>query len=143
MTIKELCTKVREAAESATGGPWVAGATEGRKDCAHVWRGAIPKSSDKGEWIATSFEGGPVTTSLRDAHYIATVNPSVALALLGRIDELEKALGDLLAANDGVQNELCNGPEVPDFDPMALGRAQLRVDEAERVARRLLPGDTR
>jgi hypothetical protein len=56
------------------------------------------------------------------------------------IERLRAALTDLLAANDAVQMVLCDGPEVPGFDPMALGRAQVRVTEAEILAREALSG---
>lgn len=48
------------------------------------------------------------------------------------------ALTGLLKANDDVQLVLCDGPEVPGFDPSALGKAQQRVTEAENVARTML-----
>lgn len=49
--------------------------------------------------------------------------------------DLLKALEGLLNANDAVQLVLCDGPEVPGFDPSALGKAQARVTEAENTAR--------
>lgn len=52
--------------------------------------------------------------------------------------DLVSALAGLLKANDGVQDVLCDGPEVPGFDPSALGRAQGLVTEAENVARAVL-----
>lgn len=51
------------------------------------------------------------------------------------IPNLLDALKALLAANDGVEKVLCDGPDVPGFDPMELGRAQERVTAAEKVAR--------
>lgn len=49
-------------------------------------------------------------------------------------DELLAALKALVQANDDVQTALCDGPDVPGFDPAALPSAQHRVTEAERVA---------
>lgn len=54
------------------------------------------------------------------------------------IARLREALEGLLAANDAVQLVLCDGPEVPGFDPTALGRAQAKVVEAEHTARKAL-----
>jgi hypothetical protein len=56
------------------------------------------------------------------------------------IERLRTALTDLLAANDAVQMVLCDGPEVPGFDPMALGNAQRNVTAAENLARAALSG---
>lgn len=56
------------------------------------------------------------------------------------IERLRTALSDLLAANDVVQMVLCDGPEVPGFDPMALGNAQRNVTAAEVRARAALSG---
>lgn len=55
-----------------------------------------------------------------------------------RIDELEGALKNLVAANEAVQLVLCDGPEVPGFDPKELPRAQYAVVEAEREAKYVL-----
>ena len=59
-------------------------------------------------------------------------------AILECHEEVVAALGGLLRANDDVQTVLCDGPEVPGFDPSALGKAQQRVTEAENVARAAL-----
>ena len=50
-------------------------------------------------------------------------------------DAVADALKGLLAANDAVQMVLCDGPEVPGFDPSALGNAQRTVTAAEDMAR--------
>lgn len=53
-------------------------------------------------------------------------------------DALVAALDGLVMANEGVELALCNGPDVPGFDPMELGRAQSKVTQAEWVARAAL-----
>lgn len=55
--------------------------------------------------------------------------------LIAAAPDLLDALKDLLASNDAVHLILCDGPEVPGFDPTALGKAQLAVTAAEEVAR--------
>ena len=57
---------------------------------------------------------------------------------LNAFDDMLEALEALVAANDGLRDEICNGPDVPGFDPMALGRAQAKVSEAEEVARAVI-----
>lgn len=83
----------------------------------------------------TGHIGTPV--ALCDAPDIARVIRR-ALILSASHDKLAEALRRLLAANDAVENELCNGPEVPGFDPTALGRAQMKVTQAENEARVVL-----
>lgn len=53
-------------------------------------------------------------------------------------DKLVEALKALLDANDAVQIALCDGPDVPGFEPGELGRAQVHVSEAEAIARAAL-----
>jgi hypothetical protein len=68
---------------------------------------------------------------------LSFVDPSYASSQ-AEIERLRTALTDLLAANDAVQMVLCDGPEVPGFDPMALGNAQRNVTAAEDRARAAL-----
>lgn len=77
--------------------------------------------------------------ALANADLIVTAVNSYASSQ-AEIERLRAALTDLLAANDAVQMVLCDGPEVPGFDPMALGNAQRTVTAAEDRARAALSG---
>lgn len=103
-----------------TPGPWQ---LEGR------WKAG---QENLGGWVSTMhpspiFELVPILGTdesiIADARLIASA-PELLMALCG-----------LLAANDAVHLVLCDGPEVPGFDPSALGKAQMAVSAAEEVAR--------
>ncbi len=58
--------------------------------------------------------------------------------LIAAAPDLLSALIGLVRANDDVQNVLCNGPDVPGFDPKELPLAQYRQAEAEQIARQAI-----
>jgi hypothetical protein len=69
------------------------------------------------------------------------VSRSVAITMKPGRDEgpyAYPALKALVEANEAVQNELANGPEVPGFDSRDLAKAQARVTEAENVAKGII-----
>lgn len=83
MTAPEVDTEaIREAAEKATSGPWVV-ATRGR----HV----RPEAQKHRDWSVCQ----PVT--VKDAKYIATMDPPTTLALLDALDEARAAIDTAVA----------------------------------------------
>jgi len=89
------------------------------------------------DYISIEFEK-PENAEVLD-EFRSALFPSYASSQ-AEIERLRAALTDLLAANDAVQMVLCDGPEVPGFDPMALGNAQRNVTTAEARARAALSG---
>lgn len=83
------------------------------------------RGPDEDDWeIATAHGGMPEVTA----------NARLIAAAPG----LYEALADLVAANEAVQLALCDGPDVPGFDPSELSRAQAAVSAAEEVAKAAL-----
>lgn len=72
--------------------------------------------------------------NLSGGNFVAAANAAFIVRAANCHDDLVAALRGLVKANDDVQTVLCDGPDVPGFDPSALGRAQWRVTEAEAIA---------
>lgn len=93
MTIKELCTKVREAAEP--------------------------------------FAAWGVGTAEEDAAFRKAVTPSAVLALLGRIEELEKLVGNSVHALDYAMSEMVSDAPL-----------RRKVEATRSACAKALSGDT-
>lgn len=131
MTIKELCTKVREAAER-TRPIW-------------MWR----ERGDHGRWHYTDVPPDDADRHWNETHELqpAVVSKEDVLALLGRIEELEKALEPFVTILEVSEANAVKSKRDPsavsdDFDVLAFRDVPGLKLRAFRNARAALSGET-
>ncbi|MBD5641853.1 MAG: hypothetical protein HDQ91_05495 [Desulfovibrio sp.] len=90
MMDKNQIARLKELAERATQGSWIAEENDYCYD--YVWRKMQMISNDSD--ILAVME--PLENAANDAAYIAAANPTVVLALIEKIERLEKENGELL-----------------------------------------------